>query len=524
VEFRVLGPLEVLDAGRPLELGPPRQRALLAFLLLHANEVVSTDRLAEALWPAEIPRTAAKAIQVYVSALRKVLGSARDRLETRGPGYALRVASGELDLHEFERLLARSRDEDAPARAATLREALALWRGAPLADFEYETFVQAESARLGELRQLAVERRIDAELELGRGPELVAELQGLVAARPLQERPRVLLMRALYRAGRQSEALDVYREGKRLLDEELGLDPGPELRELERAILRQDPVLSDTSAPEAELRSIVAVPESADGLDVLLSLAEALARGPTHRELVLGRIVPAPELSEATAALDAARRHLAARGAMVRVAAFSSSSPAEDVVRLAAKQDADLLLLSVGGDPLDGALAPVFDQATSDLAVLIERGGALVAGAIVVPFGAFEHDWAALEIGAWAAAALERPLRLIGAMDPGARGRDASRLLADASLIVQHTTGVVAEPLLGPPGREGVAMLAEGAGLLILGLSERWRTEGLGETCRALVAAPPAPTVLVRRGLRPSGIAPQATLTRFTWSIERSKI
>jgi hypothetical protein len=109
-------------------------------------------------------------------------------------------------------------------------------------------------------------------------------------------------------------------------------------------------------------------------------------------------------------------------------------------------------------------------------------------------------------------------------MDPGARGRDASRLLADASLIVQHTTGVVAEPLLGPPGREGVAMLAEGAGLLILGLSERWRTEGLGETRRALVAAPPAPTVLVRRGLRPSGIAPQATLTRFTWSIERSKI
>jgi DNA-binding SARP family transcriptional activator len=524
VEFRVLGPLEVLDDERPLDLGPPRQRALLAFLMLHANEVVSTDRLAEALWPVEVPRTAAKAIQVYVSALRKALGSARDRLETRGPGYALRVASGELDLHEFERLLARSRDEDAAARAATLRKALALWRGAPLADFEYESFVQAESARLGELQQLAVESRIDAELELGRGPELVAELQGLVAARPLQERPRVLLMRALYRAGRQSEALDVYREGKRLLDEELGLDPGPELRELERAILRQDPALSDTAAPAAELRSIVAVPENADGLDALLSLAEALARGPTHRELVLGRIVPVPELSEATAALDVAKRDLAARGAMVRVAAFSSSSPAEDVVRLAAKQDADLLLLSAGGDPLDGALAPVFEQATSDLAVLIERGGALVAGAIVVPFGAFEHDWAALEIGAWAAAALERPLRLIGAMDPGARGRDASRLLADASLIVQHTTGVVAEPLLGPPGREGVATLAEGAGLLILGLSERWRTEGLGETRRALVAAPPAPTVLVRRGLRPSGIAPQATLTRFTWSIERSRI
>ncbi len=524
MEFRVLGPLEVLADGRPLDLGAPRQRALLAFLLLNANEVVSTDRLAEALWPEKIPRTAAKAIQVYVSALRKALGIARDRLETRGPGYVLRVGAGELDLHEFERLLASAKDEKAAVRAATLREALALWRGAPLADFEYESFVQPEAARLGELRQLALESRVEADLELGGGPELIAELQALVASRPLQERPRVLLMRALYRAGRQSEALDAYRDGKRLLDDELGLDPGPELRELERAILRQDPALSDAPAPEASLRAIVAVPESAAGLDVLLPLAEALARGPTARELVLGRIVPAAELSAATAELDHARHDLAERGATVRVAAFSSSSPAEDVVRLGEKQDADLLLLSAIGDPLAGPLAPVFHQATSDLVVIVERGGAVADGPIVVPFGAFEHDWAALELGAWAAAALERPLRLIGAMDQAARGRDASRLLADASLIVQHTTGVVAEPLLGPPGLEGVAALAAGAGLLVLGLSDRWRTEGLGETRRALVESPPAPTVLVRRGLRPSGIAPQATLTRFTWSIQGSRI
>ncbi|MGH3126659.1 MAG: AfsR/SARP family transcriptional regulator [Gaiellaceae bacterium] len=524
MEFRVLGPLEVLDDGRPLDLGAPRQRALFAFLLLHANEVVSTDRLAEALWPEGIPRTAAKAIQVYVSALRKALGTARDLLETRGSGYVLRVAPDELDLREFERLLASASGEDAEARVATLRTALALWRGAPLADFAYESFVQPEAARLGELRQHAVEGRIEAELDLGGGPELVAELQVLVGAHPLQERPRMLLMRALYRAGRQSEALDVYREGKQLLDEDLGLDPGPELRELERAILRQDPALSDTQTPVDPLRSIVAVPESAAGLDLVLPLAEALARSPTRRELVLGRIVPAAELSAATAALDGARRDLAERGATVRVAAFSSSSPAEDVVRLGAKQDADLLLLTSDGDPLDGALAPVFGHATSDLAVLVERGGTLAAGAIVVPFGAFEHDWAALEIGAWAAVALERPLRLIGAMDQGSRGRDASRLLADASLIVQHTTGVVAEPALGPPGREGVAALAQGAGLLVLGLSDRWRAEGLGETRRGLVESPLAPTVLVRRGLRPSGIAPQATLTRFTWSIEGSRI
>jgi hypothetical protein len=268
----------------------------------------------------------------------------------------------------------------------------------------------------------------------------------------------------------------------------------------------------------------VTVPESAAGLDLVLPLAEALARGPVGRELVLARIVPAPELSAVTDALGAARRALVENGARVRVAAFSSSSPADDVVRLAAKQDADLLLLTTRGDPLDGPFASVFVQATSDIAALVESSGALGAGPIVVPFGAFEHDWAALELGAWAAAALDRPLRLIGAMDEGARGRDASRLLADASLIVQHTTGVVAEPLLGPPGSEGVTALAEGAGLLVVGLSERWRSEGLGVTRGALVASPSAPTVLVRRGLRPSGIAPQATLTRFTWSIERSRI
>jgi DNA-binding SARP family transcriptional activator len=525
VEFRVLGPLEVLDDGRPLDLGAPRQRALLAFLLLHPNEVVSTDRLSEALWPHEIPRTASKAIQVYVSALRKALGDSRGVLETRGSGYLLHVGSGELDLHEFERLLADAQQGDASVRAATLREALGLWRGPPLADFEYESFVQAEAARLAELRQLALEARIEADLQLGGGSELVAELQTLVAARPLQERPRALLMRALYRAGRQTDALEIYREGKRVLDEELGLEPGPELRDLERAILRQDPALAERpQAPQEPLRSLVAVPENVAGLELLLPLVDALARAPSRRELLLAAIVPATELSATTATLDAARRGLAERGAAARVAAFSSTAPAEDVVRLAAKQETDLLVLSTRGDPFESALASVFEHATSDLAVLVENGGAPGSGAVVVPFGAFEHDWAALELGAWAAVALERPLRLIGAIDPDARGRDASRLLADASLIVQHTTGVVAEPLLGPPGAGGVAALAEGAGLLILGLSDRWRSEGLGEMRVRLVDSPVAPTVLVRRGLRPSGIAPDATLTRFTWSIERSRI
>jgi DNA-binding SARP family transcriptional activator len=525
VEYRLLGPLEVLEDGRPLELGAPRQRAVLAFLLLHANEVVPSDRLAEALWPDGIPRTAAKAIQVYVSALRKTLGPRRDALETRGPGYVLKVAPGELDLHDFEQLLARARGEEPAARAETLRAALALWRGAPLSEFAYEAFVQPEAARLEELRQLALEERAEAELELGRGPELVAELQALVAERPLQERPLALLMRALYRAGRQSDALEAYRGGKRLLDEELGLEPGAELRELERAILRQDPALAARPWPvEEALRAILAVPGSAAAATALLPLAEALAGSPVRRELVLARIVPPDELTAATAALQAARQELSERGAAVRVAAFSSSAPGDDVVRLAGQFDVDLVLVSADGDPLAGPLASVFDRSTSDVAALVETGGALRDGPIVVPFGAFEHDWAALELGAWAAAALDRPLRLVGATDGQAGGRDASRLLADASLIVQHTAGVLAEPLLGRPGREGVAALAEGAGLLVLGLSDRWRAEGLGETRAVLVESPPAPTVLVRRGLRPSGIAPQATMTRFTWSIERSRI
>jgi len=247
VEFRILGPLEVLEEGHPVALGGAKQRALLAVLLLHANEVVSRDRLIDELWGGEPPDTASTAIQVHVSQLRKVLG--RDAIVTRSPGYLVRVEDGELDLHRFERLVREARSQEPAAAAERLREALALWRGAPLAEVGQAASAETERARLEEQRLGALEQRIDADLELGRHAELVPELEGLVREHPLRERLRGQLMIALYRSGRQADALEVYRSGRRLLDQELGLEPGEELRRLERAILEQDPSLTARGAP-----------------------------------------------------------------------------------------------------------------------------------------------------------------------------------------------------------------------------------------------------------------------------------
>ena len=166
----------------------------------------------------------------------------------------------------------------------------------------------------------------------------------------------------------------------------------------------------------------------------------------------------------------------------------------------------------------------MLEQAPCDVALLVEAGGPLREGPVLVPFGGGPHDWAALELGAWVARAHDAPLRLIGAAETRADGRDASRLLADASLIVQRTAGIVAEPLLASPGRRGLAALAEGAGLLVVGLSERWRQEGLGRAREELAAAPPAPIVFVRRGTRPGGLAPPGTRTRFGWSMTGKRV
>jgi hypothetical protein len=203
----------------------------------------------------------------------------------------------------------------------------------------------------------------------------------------------------------------------------------------------------------------------------------------------------------------------------VRAAAFSSQSFGRDVARLASRHEADLVVATLASGALDEETARLLEAAPCDVALLVASGGAR-PGPIIVPFGAAEHDWAALELAAWFARSTGHPLCLIGAASDGrADRRDASRLLADASLIVQRTAGIPAEPLLARPGRESVAALADGAGLLVVGLSDRWRTEGLGRTRSELAASPPAPTVFVRRGVRPGGLAPAESRTRFTWSL-----
>ncbi|MFL5931793.1 MAG: BTAD domain-containing putative transcriptional regulator [Gaiellaceae bacterium] len=241
VVVRLLGPLEVGVSGRPVELRRQKQRALLALLALRAGEVVSTDRLVEDLWGSEPPKAAVGSLQNLVSELRKVLGA--ELLVTRAPGYVLAIEPHDVDAHRFEQLAREAPKAPPETRARALHEALALWRGPPLADLAFESFAQAEIARLEELRASTREELFEAELELGHHGPLVAELDAFVGEHPLRERPRGQLMLALYRAGRQADALEAYRAARDALVEELGIEPSTELQRLEQAILRHDPAL-----------------------------------------------------------------------------------------------------------------------------------------------------------------------------------------------------------------------------------------------------------------------------------------
>ena len=243
MELRILGPFQAFDdSGREVGLPTGRERALLAALVLRRGEVTSVDALVDALWGDAAPSTAVKAVQGYVSHLRRVLGS-DGALVTQAPGYVLRVPAEAVDAHRFESLAAeawRTLQDDPESALVTFERALALWRGSALVDFVFADFAQREITRLEELRLETLEGRFEAMLRLGRHGAVVAELETRVAEHPLRERLRGQLMLALYRSGRQAEALEVYRKGRRLLADELGLEPGAELQRLERAILSQD--------------------------------------------------------------------------------------------------------------------------------------------------------------------------------------------------------------------------------------------------------------------------------------------
>jgi len=519
VEYALLGPLEARVNRRRVPLGAARQRAVLVCLLVRPNTVVRATRIVDEVWPEDPPATATNLVQGYVSNLRKTLG--RAAIETEGAGYRIRVDS--LDLLEFERLTelgARALDDGQAEEAReSFRAALALWRGPALGDLSQEHVLQPFVARLEELRLLARQRLLEAELGCGRAGDAVAEATALVHEHPLREHPRALLMRALYACGRQVEALQAYREGRDLLVAELGIEPGEELRELERAILRQDPALTTRESADAQMRrpTIAVGAFAADAIDALLAAAAPLARDAAADVVVALIVAEAADVGDAVRDLERRRRTLAGGDVSVRAAAFTSLTPGADLARIADEQHADLVLVAAPERTLEDArLMTLLEDAPCDVAVLV--GGELRKGAVVVPFTGAEHDWAAVELGGWLARGTGSTLQVVGAA--AANGaRDASLLLGNASLAVQRTLGVMAEPVLVEPAADALVEATRDAGVVVVGLTERWRREGLGPVRSALAALPGRPTLLVHRGLRPGALAPARSATRFTWTV-----
>jgi DNA-binding SARP family transcriptional activator len=520
MEFRILGPLEVAEGGRPIALGGPKQRALLVLLLLTPNRAVSVDRLVETLWGGDPPASAANALQYHVSQLRKALGEGA--IVTQEPGYLIRLDPEQLDLLRFERLVAEAEGTDAIRASRLLGEALALWRGDPIAELADDVLSQTEVQRLEAARLAALERRVGADLALGRHAQLVPELEALTRRHPLHEGLVGALMRALYGAGRQADALELYRRTRETFDRELGIEPSPFLRELERAILRQDRELA-LEASSSNGRRAILVLTGEERIDDLIGIAEPLSAG-SERELILIRFTAAPDqLAAATAALSELRDEIAARGVASRIAAYTTAEAGAEIAQLATEQAVDLVLAKAPpGLPGSGAvgepLATLLLRTPSDVA-LLTTGTGVLGGPVVTPFGGAEHDWSAIELAAWLASSLGTTLRLLGTeADPMVERRDASKLLARASLLVQQVVGIVTEPRLIPPGEGGVLEAAADARLLVIGLSDRWRDEGIGAVRAAIATAAAAPVLFVRAGLQSRLLAPSHTMTRFTWT------
>jgi DNA-binding SARP family transcriptional activator len=528
IEFGILGPLEARRDGAEITLGGRNQRAVLALLLLDAGRIVSIDRIAEELYAGDTPVSAVTQVHRQISELRRALdedGASRPLIETRAPGYVVNIEPDALDLRRFERLCARADEafdgDDAVGALAALDEALALWRGDALADLAPEAFAQRAAARLEELRQRALERRVEARLAVGRHADVIPELIDLTSAEPLRERLRELLMLALYRSGRQVEALEVYRATRRLLVDTFGVEPGPELQRLEQAILRHDPGLAGASESTSG-GAVLVVGRDLGAARRLAAIGAPLARRPGIELILAAVLADESGLAATTAALAAERAHSAEP---MRVAAFVAHREPDDLLRLARSYDARVVLIEApppfaAGDPPPDAVVDLLARSPTDVAIVATGSGARWAGGgVIVPFGGGEHDWAALELGAWLATATGEALRLAGMRaDPETHEDDGSRLLADASMAVQRLVGVVAEPILVERSPAGLADAAAGASAVVVGLSSRWRREGLGTARAMLVTADGPPVLAVHRGPQPSGIAPREAATRFTWS------
>ena len=367
MEFRILGPLEVVDNGRPIELRAQKQRALLAILLLREGEWAAADALVEALWGGRPPPSARFALRNYVAGLRRAIGPGL--IVSRDGGYQLAVGAEQLDLSRFEYLVEESRAADGRERLELLQQALALWRGPALADLLYEPFATLEAPRLEELRLSALEELIDTQLALGGGPELVERLQGLVAEQPYRERLRGQLMLALYRGGRQVEALECYRQTRTTLVEELGIEPGTALHELEQAILRQDPSLQP-AVPRIELPPLV---ERRKTVTVLF--AELVVREPLDPELQRRTSVQA--LANVRAVLATHGASIEQRASEELMAVFGLPLAHEDDVLRAAR--AALELQAERGE-LDLRVAL---ESGEVLAGMDEAGHGFVSGTVV---------------------------------------------------------------------------------------------------------------------------------------------
>ena len=394
MDFRILGPLEVVGAGGVVTIRAAKLRALLALLLLHANTVVSTDALIDAMWPAGRPASGARLLQVYVSQLRRALGE-DGRITTRPAGYSLTVGPEELDGTRFERALTEGRAALAqgnPERARrVLGRGLALWRGPALADVGDLAEPHAEAQRLEELRLAALEARIDADLAVGAGGELVEELRSLVHRHPLREHLRGQLMLALYRAGRQAEALDSYADARRTLRDELGLDPGTELRALHAAVLRHDPALDPPtmgvrpSLPAALSPMLGREQELADVVDLLrrddgrlVTLVGAGGSGKTRLALEVARTL-AEEMANGAFVVELAPVRQpalvpAAVGAVIGIEPAPGESTV-DSLRRRLRHD-DVLLVIDNAEHLDGVgeLAVELLRAAAGLRILVTSG------------------------------------------------------------------------------------------------------------------------------------------------------